>query len=155
MKFIAGLILAATALSASAAMADGGWQVKSQDGHCFASATPARSEGELAGRGSPYLAIQNVPSEGVRGTVAIVSGTEATAAGDVTVEVDGQAFEVLPFKDAAFAAQGKPEAQLVSAMRRGQELKVSWKLQDGASVTDVYDLTGFTKAKDDAEKACN
>ena len=154
MKTIAGLTLAISVLASTTAPAAAAWEVKGQDGHCFASAAPMRSEGEIAGRGSPYLAIQNVPGEGVRGTLAVVSGTDATAAGDVRVEIDGETFEVLPFKDAAFAAQGKPEAQIVSAMRRGHEFKAVWKTADGSSVTDVYDLAGFSKAKDEAERSC-
>jgi hypothetical protein len=70
------------------------------------------------------------------------------------VTIDGQDIEVLPFKDSAFAASGRPEAALVTAMRRGHELKVEWSLKDGTKATDTYDLAGFSSAKQEIDANC-
>lgn len=146
----------AVALAANVANAEtvhSAWTAKSDDGRCWAVSTPSSSEGGIASRAGPYVSIQNVPSEDIRGSVAIISGTELTAEGDAKVEVDGKAFEVIPFKDAAFAASGKPEAALVGAMRRGHELVVTWTAKDGTTATDRYSLAGFSAAKS-AVDAC-
>lgn len=140
----------AAALAAGAAHAEtthADWTSKSEGGRCWATSAPTSSEGGIAGRAAPYVSIQNVPAEDVRGSIAFVSGTELTAEGDAKVQVDGQSFEVLPFKDAAFAGSGKPEAALAGAMRRGHELVVTWTTKDGITATDRYSLAGFGAAK--------
>lgn len=147
----------ALVLAASAAQAEGthdNWTSKSSDGRCFAVTHPVRSEGEIAGRSAPYIAIQNVPAEDVRGSVAIVSGSDTTVEGDVKISIDGKEFEVLAFQDSAFAASGKPEAALVTALRRGRELKATWTSKDGNAVTDTYDLNGFQAAKAAVDSGC-
>lgn len=153
-KYAGILALALAASSAHAETTHENWTSKSVDGRCFAVTHPARSEGEIAGRNAPYLAIQNVPSEGVRGAVAIVSGSVATVEGDVKVAIDGKEFEVLAFQDSAFAASGQPEAALVTALRRGHELTATWTSKDGNAVTDTYDLKGFTAAKAAVDADC-
>lgn len=152
-KYAAFLAMALSAGAATAEEAATGWESKSEDGRCWAISSPTSSEGGIAGRSGPYVSIQNVPSEDVRGSVAFVSGTDATAEGEAKVLVDGQSFEVLPFKDAAFAGSGKPEAALVGAMRRGHDLVVTWTTKDGSTATDRYSLAGFSAAKS-AVDAC-
>ena len=154
MKYAGILALVLAASSAQAEGVHGNWKSFSEGGRCHAAATPASSEGMIEGRGQAYVAIQNNPGEGVRGSVSFVSGSESTGTGDVRVIVDGKEFEVLPFKDSAFAASGRPEAALVSAMRRGRELKVEWSLKNGEKATDTYDLGGFTAAKQAIDSAC-
>ncbi|NTF17404.1 hypothetical protein G6L37_03130 [Agrobacterium rubi] len=154
MKYAGILALVLAASTAQAETTHGNWKPSNEDGRCHAAATPSATTGEIHGRGQAYVAIQNIPAEGVRGSVAFVSGTEATGDGDVKVTVDGKEFEVLPFKDSAFAASGRPEASLVSAMRRGHELKVEWNLKNGGTVSDTYDLAGFTAAKQAIDADC-
>lgn len=153
-KYAGILSLALVASAAQAETVHESWKSYSNDGRCHAVSVPTSSEGSIDGRGPAYVAIQNHPSEDIRGSIAIVSGSDATGLGTVDVTVDGKGFEVLPFKDSAFAASGKPEAALVAAMRRGHELKVEWTLQDGKKVTDRYDLKGFTAAKNAIDSEC-
>ncbi len=154
MKKYAGILaLVLAASSAHAEAVHGSWKTYEDGGRCHAVSIPTSSEGDIT-RSAPYLAIQNVPAERIRGSVAIVSGNEATGEGDVRVEIDGKEIEVLPFKDSAFAASGRPEAALVTAMRRGHELKVEWSLKDGTKAADIYDLSGFTAAKQDIDAKC-
>lgn len=154
MKYAGILALVLAASTAQAETVHGSWKSHEEGGKCHAAATPSASDGVIEGRGQAYVAIQNNPAEGVRGSVAFVSGSESTGDGDVTVSVDGKSFEVLPFKDSAFAASGRPEAALVAAMRRGHELKIEWALKDGSKLTDTYDLTGFTAAKQAIDAQC-
>lgn len=154
MKRYAGILaLVLAASSAHAETVHGSWKAYKDDGRCHAVAIPTSSAGDIT-RSGPYLAIQNVPAEKIRGSVAIVSGNEATGEGEVRVEIDGNAIEVLPFKDSAFAASGRPEAALVTAMRRGHELKVEWSLKDGTKASDTYDLSGFSAAKQEIDANC-
>jgi hypothetical protein len=152
-KYLGILALVMATSSANAETIHGAWKSYEDGGRCHAVTTPVASTGDIQ-RGTPYLAIQNIPDDDVRGSVAIVSGNESTGEGDVRVTIDGKTFEVLPFKDSAFAASGKPEAALVTAMRRGHELKVEWSLKDGSAASDTYDLSGFSSAKQAIDANC-
>lgn len=116
------------------------------DGKCIAFSSPQSSDGSINGRNAPYITVMNSPKEGIRGAISFVSGSELTGKGDVRIAVDGQEFEVLPFKNAAFSASGKPEASVLSAMKKGHSLTIVWSTNDGQSVTDTYSLTGFSAA---------
>jgi Invasion associated locus B (IalB) protein. len=154
MKYAGMIALVLAASSAQAETVHGSWKSFEDGGRCHAVSYPASSSGEIAGRTLPYVAIQNIPAEHVRGSVSIVSGSESTGEGDVRVTVDGKEFEALPFGSSAFAASGRPEAALVTAMRRGSEMIVEWSAKDGTKVTDTYDLAGFTAAKKAIDSAC-
>jgi len=129
-----------------------GWQNRQTQGRCWAYTLPESTSAAVQ-RGPAYLSIQNYPAEGVRGSVAVVSGTDETAKGSVYVDVDGNRFEMLPFADAAFSQSGAPEAALIEAMKRGRELTVTWEA-DGRTVVDRYSLMGFTAAKAQADRDC-
>lgn len=142
----------ASALSAHAATEHQDWSTTKQpDGKCIALANPTSTDGEIAGRSMAYVAVMNSPKEGIRGAISMVSGTEATGEGDAKVAVDGESFEVLPFKDAAFSGSGRPEAALLQAMRKGSELTIAWSTKDGQTATDHYSLKGFTSAHNTIE----
>jgi|HigsolmetaAR206D_1030411.scaffolds.fasta_scaffold00531_4 Invasion associated locus B (IalB) protein. len=150
-----GTVIAASAVSLPASAGiHGKWESRETGGKCWAATTPVSSTGAASGRGPAYLSIQNHPSEGVRGSVAVVSGTKETAKGDVAVEVDGARFEMLPFDDAAFARSGAPEAALIAAMRKGREMTVTWTLPSGQRVIDRYSLDGFSAAKAAIDRNC-
>jgi invasion protein IalB len=154
--------LTTTALAAAAAIAalcggasaqenHGDWQAFSDNGRCWAASAPTSS---TDGSTRAYASVMNQPSEGVRGSVAVISGDPATASGDVELKVDGKSFDMLPFDDAAFARSGAPEASLITAMRRGREMTVKWVADDGKSVEQVYSLKGFSSAKAAADSGC-
>lgn len=147
-------VLAATATLAHAETSGSDWKTFQKEGKCWAAIGPVQSEGSIAGREGQFLSIQNHPSEGVRGSVAIVSGFASAGEGSVKVTVDNEGFEVLPFGNAAFAASGKPEAALIAAMRRGHELAVTWTTEEGETATDRYSLSGFAASKSSIDAAC-
>lgn len=130
------------------------WSSYKENNKCWASTSPKESVGNIPGRTSPYLSIQNDPGEGVRGSIAIVAGYDDAGMGTATLRVDGKKFDTLTFKNAAFVASGKPEADLIAAMRRGGEMVVEWKDTSGNSSSDTYSLMGFTAAKSAIDQNC-
>lgn len=149
LKFLgasAALLIALTGM-AHASQQHADWSSdRRDDGRCIAFATPQTSDGSIDGRTAPFITVMNSPKEGIRGAISIVSGSEKTGLADVKVSVDGKEHEVLPFKSAAFAASGQPEAALLNEMRRGHFVSVTWNTEEGQTVTDTYSLTGFTAA---------
>jgi len=150
----ATIAAAACAATMSAATAAEGWSVKSANGRCWAISQPKSLSQPGIERGAAYAAVQNSTTDAIRGSFSAVSGTQETAKGDVTLEVDGKSFEVLPFGDAAFVKSGAPETALIAAMKRGSNLKVTWKLSSGEVMSDTYALSGFAAAKEKIDKDC-
>jgi len=148
------LVLSAIATQSVAEGVHGRWESRSTDGKCWAASQPVGATGNAGGRGPAYVSIQNHPSEGVRGSIAVVSGNPDSGKGEVTLEVDGSKFDVLPYGDAAFSRSGAPEASLIAAMRKGRELKVTWALPSGDTVVDTYSMEGFASAKSEIDQKC-
>lgn len=128
------------------------WSVEKVDGRCTAWTKPVSTAGEA--RAEAYLSIVNVPGEGVKNSVAFVFGKHGAGKAQAAATVDGKAFELLTFDTAAFAASGAPEAELISAMRRGGQVDVNWSEADGSISKDGYSLKGFTAAKAKIDSDC-
>lgn len=137
---------------ASAAEVFDNWNVEKADGRCTAWTTPISIDGEV--RDGAYLSIVNVPGEGVKNSVAFVFGKPGAGKAQASASVDGKVFELLTFDTAAFAASGTPEADLISAMRRGSEAAVNWTEADGSISKDTYSLKGFTSARTKINSDC-
>ncbi|MDW9478957.1 hypothetical protein GOB57_09715 [Sinorhizobium meliloti] len=128
------------------------WSAEKVDGRCTAWTKPVRVDGEQ--REGAYLSIVNVPVEGVKNSVAFVFGKAGAGKAQASASVDGKTFELLTFDTAAFAASGSPEAELISAMRRGAEASVNWTEADGSISKDSYSLKGFTAARNKIDGDC-
>jgi len=142
----AALLIAMTGIAHAKTQHTDWMSDKKSDGRCVAFSSPQSNDGVINGRSAPYITVMNSPKEGIRGAISFVSGSESTGLEAVKVAIDGKEFEVLPFKGAAFAASGKPEAAVLSAMRKGHSLAITWTTNDGQSVTDTYSLAGFSAA---------
>jgi hypothetical protein len=148
------IVAAGCGFSASQASALDGWTAKSANGRCFAISQPRSASQGSVSRGVAYASVQNSTTDGIRGSFSAVSGTTESSKGEVSLDVDGKTFEVLPFGEAAFVKTGAPETALLAAMKRGTALKVTWKLPSGQTVTDTYPLNGFAAAKEKIDRDC-
>lgn len=128
------------------------WNVEKADGRCTAWTKPASVDGEQ--REGAYLSIVNIPGEGIKNSVAFGFGKSGAGKAQASATVDGKTFELLTFDTAAFAASGSPEAELISAMRRGAETSVNWTEADGSISKDTYSLKGFTAARAKIDSDC-
>ncbi|MBY3151167.1 hypothetical protein HFO56_01935 [Rhizobium laguerreae] len=151
------ILAAAVALAALPGFANAtevfdNWTVENANGRCTAWTKPVDVDGET--REAAYLSIVNVPGEGVRNSVAFVYGKTGAGKAQASATVDGKTFELLTYDTAAFAASGSPEAELISAMRRGSDAAVNWTEADGSISKDTYSLKGFASAKSKIEVDC-
>jgi hypothetical protein len=146
-------IVASLPLAALAGQTFGDWTVENDGGRCTAYTKPV---GEQTGHARPsaFLSIVNVPSEGVKSSVAFVLGEDGAGKAGASAMVDNDAFELLTFDKAAFAASGSPEAQLIASMKKAGKISVSWKLADGSTTADSYSLKGFSAAKSQIDRDC-
>ncbi len=143
-------IFAVPLLWASSAMA---WDFQSDATRCWVSNTPSASRSAPPDRGDTGISVLHNKAEGSRYGISILSGLPDVSSADVTVEVDGKEFEVLPWGGAAFPKSGQPELDMVQAMKAGNTLTVTWKLQ-GMTIEDVYSLLGFTAGVAVMDRMC-
>lgn len=156
MKKTALYLAMMTLMPAAAALAEthGDWTTHKEDGRCWASTFPRLTEGNINGRQDPFLSITNFPSEGVASSIAVVAGYDGAGEGKAVFSVDSKEYDALPYGNAAFTASGKPEAELISAMRRGKEFTVQWTSKAGEVSSDTYSLMGFIDAQSTIDKEC-
>jgi len=147
-------IILGTVYASAAQQSFDDWSVFSGNGACWASTMPHHSESTFENRSTPYLSIQNHPSEGVRGSIAVTNGGVDASQMKAVIDVDGKQFATLTYAEAAFVGTGKPETNLTAAMLRGKEFKVTWTDKDGKSAEDRYSLTGFSAAKNEIDQNC-
>lgn len=141
---VASLLMSGTAYAADSVQ---DWKIESAKGRCTAWTMPKSSDGRDA-----FMSIVNVPSEGVKNSVAFTYGNGEAGKFTAKATINGNDYELLTFDKSAFAASGAPEAELIAAMKKGSEVVVRW--DDGKSTVDTYSLVGFSSAKDKIDAAC-
>lgn len=140
---------------ASLAQEFGDWFATSGNDACWALTLPTDTEGGSPERATAQLSIQNDPSQGVKGSIIATNGTIDATEMRAVFDVDGKKFDTLTYRDTAFVASGKPEAELIAAMTRGSKFLVYWNDKDGNTITtDTYSLDGFSKSKEQIDALC-
>lgn len=123
---------------------------------CFALSQPTSSETNPPNRprGQIYLFVSTRPADNVRNEVSIIIGYPFRAGSDATAEVGNARFALQTQGDNAWVKNPGEEAQLVDAMRRGADLRVSGVSGRGTTTTDRYSLAGISAALDRVRQEC-
>jgi len=129
------------------------WDFQSDDRRCWVSNTPSASRSAPPDRGDTGISVLHDKAEGTRYSISILSGLPDVSSADVSVDIDGKSFVVLPWGGAAFPKSGQPELDMVQAMKAGSTLTVTWKLE-GMTIEDVYSLLGFTAGVTVMDRMC-
>lgn len=154
MKVLAAAIALTLSASATAfAETHKDWTTVIEEGRCWAYSTPKMTNGEIDGRKPGQVTILNQPGEDTRGAIFIEAGHD-TIDWDVDVNVDGTSFNFLPFKSSAFIQSGKPEARVIAAMKRGENMTVTWRTPDAGMISETFSMMGFTAAKAEIDRKC-
>lgn len=159
MTVLAGMALLLAAPASLAQVVHQEWEAHGTRGDCYAVTFPLLSDGAENRPGQAYVSVTHKRSEGLRDAVSFVSGLEDVTDSEVSAMVTSStgvenSFELLPFGGAAFARGGAPEKSLITAMKSGRELVVTWKTSGGATIQDRYSLMGFTAAHGDIGRRC-
>jgi len=123
---------------------------------CYMSSSPEKwtSQPENVRRGDIYLLVTHRPSRGVKDEVSIYTGYTYKQGSDVTLEIDGQDFELFTDGDTAWARDAETDKKLVQAMIRGNKMVIRGTSSRGTLTIDTYSLSGFTAARNAINKAC-
>ncbi len=123
---------------------------------CFAIAKPATSEITPAGktRNPPYMFIASRPADKVSNEVSIIIGYPFKPNSDATIAVGSSSFALYTQQDGAWIKNATEEAQLIEAMRSGQNAVVKGTSAKGTRSTDIFSLKGLAQAVDRTDQDC-
>jgi invasion protein IalB len=123
---------------------------------CFAIAKPASSETTPSGksRNPPYMFISSRPGEKVTDEVSIIIGYPFKPNSEATVEVGSTSFALYTLQDGAWIKNAAEEANLIAAMRGGQNAVIKGTSVKGTHSTDIFSLKGLAQALDRSDQDC-
>ena len=149
------------------------WQVyqyRNGDTHlCYVHAVPKSKSPRNVERGQVFFTVTH-RSGGVRNEISLRAGYPFNETSKPFVEVDGRRFAFYTgVEEGAFTGAAEDEerahwawvrapeeeAQLVDAMKQGNEMVVKGRSQRGTVTTDRYSLLGFTKAMEHIDGLCS
>ena len=117
---------------------------------CYAFTRAATSIPAIPGRGDVVLTVTQRPG-GIRDAVAISAGFAYAANAEVGVQVDGV---TLPFYTAQRSAFARDGHAAVAAFERGRQAVAKSPGPRNVTVTDTFNLRGFSPAFAAINKAC-
>jgi invasion protein IalB len=71
-----------------------------------------------------------------------------------TVTIGSAKFELFTKDEGAFVEKPETEAEIIAAMKTGNNMKIDGKSSRGTATSDVYSLNGLSDALDRVAKEC-
>ncbi len=106
-------------------------------------------------RGEIRLHIIFIPEINVLGQVSFASGYPFREGSSVTVEIDGQRFEMFTLGELAWTNSDEDDKKMVEALKLGKEAVVTGVSGRGTTTKDTFSLLGVTAAIEDAQRRCD
>ena len=94
------------------------------------------------------------PEAGVKGQVTFTGGYPFASGSTVTINVDGNNYEMFTEGEWAWPASTEDDNKIIAAMKRGSSAVLSARSGRGTLTKDTFSLSGFTAAFEDAETRC-
>lgn len=121
--------------------------VKDGNNVCYAYSVPDKAV-------SSFLVVTDSAADNTDGIVNLESKSGLKQGVPVVISIDGkQTFKLRAVGNKAWL-ETDTDAALVQAFKKGNSAKVKYMNAKGDEVTEVYSLSGFTKAKAAIDKAC-
>ena len=123
---------------------------------CFAIAKPSSSETTPPGktRNPSFMFISTRPAEKVSDEVSIIIGYPFKPISEATVAVGTTSFALYTQQDGAWIKNAAEEANLITAMRGGENAVLKGMSAKGTHSTDIFSLKGLAKALDRSDQDC-
>ena len=116
---------------------------------------PTEAKGNYTSRGDIFALVSHRPSEKRRDEVSFVAGYVYKEGSIVEVKIGGSKFQLRNIEnDGAWTANPDEDQKLVRAMIKGNTMTVIGTSSRGTLTTDIYSLSGFTKAYQTITQNC-
>ncbi|MCA3595758.1 MAG: hypothetical protein ING72_07265 [Methylobacterium sp.] len=121
---------------------------------CYALASPNERLPKNLKRDPASIFVSTRIGDGARNELAIRLGFGAKPREDATLTIGTANFALVTEGENAFLKNPAQEAQLLDAMRRGQNVLIKVTSARGNALTDRYSLKGFAQAVERMAKQC-
>ena len=121
---------------------------------CYIASAPLESEPKNVRRSDIFFLVTHRPAQKVTDEVNLYLGYPIKPEGPVSVEIEGQRFELDIQDENAWTKSAEQDIKLVAAMIKGNEMIVRGVSKRGTRTVDHYSLLGFTAAHKAIDKAC-
>ena len=144
-----------------AAKSDWSVFVESDPKECWAVTAPSEEPVNTKGgkvvsvrRGRILLFVFHRPGNDVKGQVAFTGGYPFAKDRPITLNIDGDDFDLSVDGEWAWPPSPSDDAKIVAAMKRGARAVITAQSERGTVTKDTFSLKGFTAAVTDSEKRC-
>lgn len=126
-----------------------------KDQMCFAvsPAQEVRPQGDT--REPPHVYVTFWPLQDAKAEVSVLAGFALKPDSDVTLEISGEKFALIPDKDRGFVGDAAEELRLVEAMRRGSRMTMEAISDKGVRLRQGYSLSGVTASLQAIASGCS
>jgi len=123
---------------------------------CFALAKPTTATTDPAGRprDPSYAFVSTRPAEKVKNEVSVIVGYPQKPGADASAAIGTANYVMYTQNDGAWVKNAAEEAQMVDAMRKGNDLVVKSESGRGTKSTDTFTLKGLAQALEKVAAEC-
>ncbi len=127
------------------------WSVFQHQNSCYIASAPKKTTGTFKKRGQPYLLVVN---KGAADEINASSGYPYAAKSELLVTTGGKQLKLFTQNNVAWAYDAAQDAQLVTAMKQGNNITLRGKSIKGTWSEDTYSLNGFSDAYQRMKALC-
>ena len=134
--------------------------VESDPTECWAVSAPKETVNTRDGRvvavrrSDILLFVAYRPGSNVSGEVSFTGGYPFAGGSTVTLSIGGANFELFTEGEWAWPADPSQDQQIISAMQRGSQARLTARSSRGTRTEDTFSLLGFTAALEEASRRC-
>lgn len=123
---------------------------------CFTISKPTSSQTNPPNRprNPVYMFISTRPADKVTNEVSIIIGYPFKPGSEASAQIGSTSFALYTQQDGAWIKNAAEEAQMVDAMRGGDDAVVKGELAKGTQTTDTFNLKGVSQALDRMAQEC-
>jgi hypothetical protein len=123
---------------------------------CFIIAKPASEQTVPPNRprNPIYMFISTRPADKVTNEVSVIAGYPFKPGSDANAQIGSSPFALYTQLDGAWIKNAAEEAQMVDAMRSGDNAVITGESAKGTQTTDTYSLKGVAQALDRVAQEC-
>ncbi len=123
---------------------------------CFAISKPTSSETNPPNRprNPIYMFISTRPADKVTNEISLIIGYPFKPGSEASAQIGSTSFALYTQQDGAWIKNAAEEAQMVDAMRGGDNVIVKGESAKGTQTTDTFNLRGVSQALDRVAQEC-
>ena len=120
---------------------------------CYVASFPKKSEGHQVKLGEANILVTHWPQQKTYGVLSVTGGYDYKKDSNVELSVGEEKFSLFTQGPRGWAQDGD-DPKVVKAFKMGKDVVVVGTTASGAKTKDIFSLEGFTKAYEEASKAC-